>query len=230
MCIDPTNSTLFIPIYGGSGGIRAVKISDWSSTTITTAGTSPIGVCIDSTGTNLYIANAINPNSISKYTIATNTLTTIAGGTSTGYVEGLGTSARFDRPAQIVIDSTNSYLYVCDGNNKTIRRVELISGQGGVVSISGLNGSPVGSSTNSYYSGLVYHPYEQCVYYNHVTLNAIIKIINTPKTTQIQNATGRQVTITVPNATVSNSNLRSVEGISDVKTLYSTSGINYTLL
>jgi hypothetical protein len=46
---------------------------------------------------------------------------------------------------------------------------------------------------------------------------------------QIQNTTGRQVTIAVTGGTVTNSNLNSVPNISDIKTLYNTTGTTYTL-
>ena len=101
-------------------------------------------------------------------------------------------------------------------------RVTTISGSNSIVNST--------NSTSAYSIGLVYHPYDKCVYYIDQTKNAIIQIIKTPKNTLIQNATGREITITVPGGTVTNSTMKSLPGIPSIKTLYSTSGTTYTVL
>jgi hypothetical protein len=53
---------------------------------------------------------------------------------------------------------------------------------------------------------------------------------NVGSNVQVQNATGIQVTVAVAGGTVTNSNLPSIPNISDVKTLYNTTGTTYTLL
>ena len=50
-------------------------------------------------------------------------VTTFAGSTSSGYVDDTGTSARFNTPWGITIDSTNSNLYVTDKGNNLVRVV-----------------------------------------------------------------------------------------------------------
>ncbi len=60
-------------------------------------------------------------------------VTTIAGGVQSGYVDGPGYAAQFDRPTGIALDSSGN-LYVCDtGNN----RIRLISKNGSVTTVAG---------------------------------------------------------------------------------------------
>jgi len=59
-------------------------------------------------------------------------VTTVAGGSSTGSVtgssDGTGTSALFNWPSGVSIDSSSSFLYVADSYNNKIRRVVLSTG------------------------------------------------------------------------------------------------------
>jgi DNA-binding beta-propeller fold protein YncE len=50
-------------------------------------------------------------------------VTTVAGGTTAGSTNGIGTNARFDTPWGIVTDGTNAY--IADGANGIIRKIEL---------------------------------------------------------------------------------------------------------
>lgn len=75
-------------------------------------------ICIDVLG-NLYVADAGN-NKIRKIT-PSGTVTTVAGTTS-GYLDGAGTIAKFDYPNGICIDGNNN-LYVAEYFSHKIRKI-----------------------------------------------------------------------------------------------------------
>ena len=79
----------------------------------------PISLTVDAS-LNVYVADTTN-NLIRKIT-PSNTVTTLAGSTAAGFADGLGTSASFNSPTGIRID-TNGNLYVADKLNKRIRLI-----------------------------------------------------------------------------------------------------------
>ncbi|MDK2773028.1 MAG: T9SS type A sorting domain-containing protein [Flavobacterium sp.] len=78
----------------------------------------PNGVTVDSSG-NLYVADGGN-NRIRKIT-PTGQVTTLAG-SSSGYVDDIGTAAKFNTPYGIVVDGTGN-IYVADWGNHKIRKI-----------------------------------------------------------------------------------------------------------
>jgi DNA-binding beta-propeller fold protein YncE len=92
----------------------------------------PYGIIIDSTGTNLYVADSSN-NEIRKIVVATGEVSTFAGLYKSA--DGTGTAARFRSPAGIASDGTN--LYVTDGINHEIRKIVIATG-----AVSTLAGNP----------------------------------------------------------------------------------------
>ncbi len=95
---------------------------------------SPKGVVADSKG-NVYIADNKN-HCIRKYDPTTGLVSTFAGSraggsdsSAAGFVDGTGTSAKFNGPYMITIDSSDN-IYVADATNYAIRKVT----SGGVVS------------------------------------------------------------------------------------------------
>ncbi len=79
----------------------------------------PRGIVLDLDG-NIYVSELSNFK-IRK--IATDGIvTTIAGGSSRGYMDGVGLNAKFDRPVGLAID-TDGNLYVGDDNNRKIRKI-----------------------------------------------------------------------------------------------------------
>ena len=76
---------------------------------------------ITTDGTNLYVVDGWN-NTIRKIVISTGVVTTLAGTGSAGSANGTGTSASFRAPRAITTDGNN--LYVADGTNHRIRKIE----------------------------------------------------------------------------------------------------------
>jgi len=81
--------------------------------------TSPLRITTD--GTNLYVADSGN-HRIRKIVIDNGTVTTLAGSSSGFLDNATGTSAKFNYPAGITTDGTK--LYVADGANNRIRKIE----------------------------------------------------------------------------------------------------------
>ncbi|MFA5134350.1 MAG: FG-GAP-like repeat-containing protein [Patescibacteria group bacterium] len=88
---------------------------------------APTGIVIDPTNTYLYVSDTGN-NRIRKVRISDGQTWLVAGSGEAGYLNGIGSSARFNRPFGLTIDATGSNLYVADTNNHVIRKIELSSG------------------------------------------------------------------------------------------------------
>jgi DNA-binding beta-propeller fold protein YncE len=131
--------------------IRMIVISSGTVTTLAgsalvsgstdTKGTAarfnqPSGIAVDSSG-NLYVADMMN-HTIRKIDTSGN-VTTIAGSALvSGSTDSIGTAARFNQPSGISTDDT--YLYVTDAGNHTIRKIEIATGI--VTTLAGQAGVP----------------------------------------------------------------------------------------
>ena len=119
MTIRRITSAGVVTIFAGSGTN--------ASTDGTGTGASfsfPSGICIDSTGTNLYVSdNGINGNTIRKIVISTAVVTTFAGtATVAGSTNGTGAAASFNYPAGLCMDNADN-IYVADSGNSCIRKI-----------------------------------------------------------------------------------------------------------
>jgi sugar lactone lactonase YvrE len=102
---------------------------------------NPRGVAVDGAG-NVYVADTGN-NLIRKVTPA-GVVTTVAGSTTAGYLDGTTTNARFSSPFGIASDA-NGNLWVADTSNQVIRA---ITSAGVVTTLAGLanNGTDSGGT------------------------------------------------------------------------------------
>ena len=80
---------------------------------------NPRSLCSDGLG-NLFVSDQSNGR-IRKIVIATGVVTTIAGSTS-GYLDGTGTAARFSNPVGVCYDGAGN-LFVADNGNTRIRKI-----------------------------------------------------------------------------------------------------------
>jgi sugar lactone lactonase YvrE len=97
---------------------------------------NPAGLACDESG-NVYVADSSN-NRIRK--VAPDGTTSTLAGSSSGFVDGAGSAARFNGPMGVTYDGAGS-LYVADLNNHAIRRVVIASGA--VTTVAGASGGYV---------------------------------------------------------------------------------------
>lgn len=115
-------STKVASVFAGSGtnGFANATSSAANFSTVT-------GIAYD--GTYIYVADTGN-HTIRKID-SSGVVTTLAGGegsANSGFVDGTGTVARFNTPTGLIVDSTNTYLYVADVGNLSIRKITLSTG------------------------------------------------------------------------------------------------------
>jgi streptogramin lyase len=95
-----------------SGVVSTIATFDISS--------SPAGLAVDASG-NIYVADSYY-NSIRKIT-ATGSVTTFAGGIPQGgFADGIGASARFNKPRDVAVDLQGN-VFVADADNSSIRKI-----------------------------------------------------------------------------------------------------------
>lgn len=81
----------------------------------------PRDVAVDARGT-VYVADTLN-NRIRKIT-EDGVVTTLAGATAPGFVDGDGLTARFNAPTRLALDPSGRNLFVLDRGNSAVRRVD----------------------------------------------------------------------------------------------------------
>lgn len=120
----------------------------------------PEGVAVDASG-NVYVAdtfdNEIREIEASGGSVSSSSaIVTLAGGSSTGCVDGDGSGAEFDQPKGVAVDSSGN-LYVADSQNNVIRKISSVgpTGLNAVTTLAGGQGTCNGPSpaTSGYADG-----------------------------------------------------------------------------
>ena len=118
-----------------------------------------LGIAVDGAG-NLFIADALN-NRVRRLAAGTAIITTVAGNGVAGFSGdgGPGTSASLSGPHLVTVDGSGNNLYIDDGGNNRIRRLDMGSGIITTVAGNGTHGysgddGPGTSATLSPPSGL----------------------------------------------------------------------------
>ncbi|MCB1144948.1 MAG: hypothetical protein KDK54_22060 [Leptospiraceae bacterium] len=102
------------------------------------------GIAIDASK-NLYVCDLHRIRKVSP----SGFVTTLAGSTTSGFVDGTGTEARFSSPGGLVLDSSGN-VYVSDTENHSIRKITP-SGSVTTLAGNGVGGSGNGTGTAAYF-------------------------------------------------------------------------------
>ena len=149
IALDGSNNLFVTDYYNNSVRKIDTSTTQYNVTTVAGSGSTgttdgpgssarfnrPYGLAVKNS--DIYVADYEN-NSIRKIDISTtqNNVTTIAGSTSAGNIEGAGLSARFNGPSGIAIDKVGN-VYVTDSRNHSVRKMDTSTAQNNVTTIAG---------------------------------------------------------------------------------------------
>jgi sugar lactone lactonase YvrE len=111
----------------------------------------PRGIACDASG-NAYIADYGN-HLIRKMVLSSATVTTLAGSATASAANGVGISAGFSTPINLVVDSSSTLLFVVDHGNNMIRQIVIATQAVTTLAGSGTLGSADGVGTVAQFSG-----------------------------------------------------------------------------
>ncbi len=150
------NGFLFLQALNLTGNVSSLAGSPGTSGYIDGAGSNarflaPRDITTD--GQNLFVTDSGN-NVVRKIIIVTGEVSTVAGISTAGSTDGIGTSARFSVPRGITTDGTN--LYVTDSANHTIRKIVIATGEVTTIAgLAGVSGSSDGTGSSARFNGPV---------------------------------------------------------------------------
>ncbi|MFH2104852.1 MAG: hypothetical protein ABII72_01310, partial [Parcubacteria group bacterium] len=123
--VTVSGSTLYIADTGNNA-IKKVSTSGGSVATVASSISSPKKLTPTSSGQHLYVA-AGGSYQVIKVTVSSGAKSVIAGSGTAGYVDAVGTSARFRNVVGVALDETRDSLYITDGNGYTdfVREIDL---------------------------------------------------------------------------------------------------------
>lgn len=144
--VADTNNNLVREIVASSGVVSSSSAVITLNQSGAAAFNKPEGVAVDASG-NVYVADTFN-NDIREIVASggtvssSSTIVTLAGGTTTGCLDGDGSGAEFDGPTGVAVDASGN-LYVADSNNNVIRKITSVGplGSNAVVTFAGGQGT-----------------------------------------------------------------------------------------
>ncbi|MBU0707993.1 VCBS repeat-containing protein [Patescibacteria group bacterium] len=111
----------------------------------------PQDIVVTPDGSNFYISYA-QGNKIAEYSVATNTVTQVAGFLRDSYAEGVGDDVRFSDVVSMAVSSNGRTLYLADRNNNRIRTLNVVTGESGYLTGAGVINA-TGATDNGYQEG-----------------------------------------------------------------------------
>ena len=131
--VADTNNNLVREIVASNGVVSSSSPVITLNDNGAAAYNQPEGVAVDASG-NVYVAdtfdNDIREIEASNGSVsASSPVVTLAGGTTTGCMDGSGPAAEFDAPTGIAVDASGD-LYVADSNNNVIRKITSVGPTG----------------------------------------------------------------------------------------------------
>ncbi|OGQ44868.1 MAG: hypothetical protein A3H42_02605 [Deltaproteobacteria bacterium RIFCSPLOWO2_02_FULL_46_8] len=172
-------------VVAATGAVTTLAGSGVNATTDGTgtgaAFAGPAGIAMDASDTNMYVAEN-GGDTIRKIVVSSGVVTTLAGSAGNpGSTDGTGTSAQFNNPTGLAIDSTGTFLYVADRGNNVIRRVTISSGVvttiAGTGTASSVDGTGTTSATFNGPNDVVIDPTDETLYVVEPAGNRIRKIV-----------------------------------------------------
>ena len=135
MTIDPKGQFLYAA-DSANNGILSLSIAQSGALSLVAgspfpAGTKPVAVAVDGTGSFVYASNA-GSNDVSGYTSKAGVLTQVPGSPFT--TEGAGT-VNATQPGFLTVDATNTFLYVSNVATKAIAAFGINAADGALVEV-----------------------------------------------------------------------------------------------
>lgn len=150
--ISSASSSLIFVADTGNGKIRKLDQNGASTTQSATGVSSPAGVTVNLTTTNLIYVSDQTLHKIFQVNTTTNAVTLLAGNGTAGFADGTGTAAQFNSPRQLAWTS-GDVLFIADVNNFRVRK--LVAGTQAVTTLagSGVQGNADGACASAAFMG-----------------------------------------------------------------------------
>ena len=150
--ISAASSSLIFVADTGNGKIRKLDQNGASTTQSATGVSSPAGVTLNLTTTNLIYVSDQTLHKIFQVNTTTNAVTLLAGNGTAGFADGTGTGAQFNSPRQLAWTS-GDVLFIADANNFRVRK--LVAGTQAVTTLagSGAQGNANGACASATFKG-----------------------------------------------------------------------------
>ncbi|MBI2128671.1 PQQ-binding-like beta-propeller repeat protein [Candidatus Woesearchaeota archaeon] len=137
LAVDSAGNTLYLTDYFNAK-VRKVNLTTNTTSLISGGFVGSWGIVLFN-DTTLYVSDWDNCT-IQKINLAMNATSTVAGNGTCGYAEGTGSSAMFNNPSGLAVNSNGTFLYVADYSNNRIRRIDLTTNTTSLIAGNGTAG------------------------------------------------------------------------------------------